>query len=58
LVDPADVSDQEFLKALIDYFWEEKSMPGASRKEKRCAIDEMKKLAAEAGIIRQKECSY
>jgi hypothetical protein len=55
LVDPAHVSDQEFLKALIDYFWEERSMPGASRKEKRSAIDEMKKLAAEVGIIQQKE---
>lgn len=49
-VDPASVSDADLVKALVDYLAAEKRS-GAGWQEKRAAIQEMKKLAAEAGFF-------
>lgn len=50
LADPALVSDADLVKALIDYMTEKKD-GSASCQKKRAAVEEIKRLAAQAGII-------
>ncbi len=49
-MDPALISDADFLKAMIDYITARKDGSAACQKRK-AAVEEMKKLAVEAGII-------
>lgn len=53
-IDPASVSDIDFLKAILDYIMERKDSSTAAQK-KRAAIEEMKRLAVESGIIASTE---
>lgn len=50
LMNPALISDVVFLKAIVDYIMEKKDGSTACQK-KKAAMEEMKKLAVEAGII-------
>jgi len=50
LMNPALISDVDFVKAIIDYLVERKDGSAACQK-KKAAVKEMKKLAVEAGII-------
>lgn len=49
-IDPASVSDIDFLKAILDYIMERKDSSTAAQK-KKAAMEEMKILAVESGII-------
>lgn len=49
-VEPASVSDADFLKALIDYLISEKSSRPSGR-EKRAALEKMKQVAVESGFF-------
>ncbi len=51
LMNPASISDGDLVKALVDYFSERKDGSAISRK-KKIAVEEMKKLAVEASMIR------
>lgn len=46
----AEISDAELVKALVDYLLERKDGSAASRK-KKAAVEEMKRLAADAAMI-------
>lgn len=48
IIDLSGISDSELIKALIDFVCDEKDFS----REKRSAIDEMKKLAVECGLLR------
>lgn len=48
IIDLSGISDAELIKALIDFVCDEKDFS----REKRSAIDEMKKLAVECGLLR------
>lgn len=47
---PADISDLELIKALLDYYAEKKDSSSAA-KRKRAAMEEIKRIAAEAGML-------
>lgn len=49
IIDLSGISDAELIKALIDFVCDEKDFS----REKRSAIDEMKKLAVECGLLRK-----
>lgn len=49
-VNPTSISDGDFVKALVDYLLERKDGSAASRK-KKAAVEEMKKLAADAAML-------
>ena len=49
-IDPARISDIDFVKAVLDYIAEKKDGSSACQK-KRAAMEEMKKLAVETCII-------
>ena len=48
IIDLSGISDAELIKALIDFVCDEKDFSG----EKRSAMDQMKKLAVECGLLR------
>ena len=49
IIDLSGISDAELIKALIDFVCDEKDFSG----EKRSAMDQMKKLAVECGLLRK-----
>ena len=49
IIDLSGISDGELIKALIDFICDEKDFSG----EKRNAIDQMKKIAVECGLLRK-----
>lgn len=49
IIDLSGISDAELIKALIDFVCDEKDFS----REKRSAIDEMKKIAVECGLLRK-----
>lgn len=51
LLNPALISDVDFLKAIIDYIFVEKKTGLTVSQKKKAAMEEMKKLAVETGII-------
>lgn len=46
---PAAISDMELIKALLDYYAEKKDSSSAAKK-KRAAMEEIKRIAVEAGM--------